>query len=120
MTPDQLESAIDAFMDAVFRAGQGIPITRDCARPGVRAVLEMQEPLNRKLADILNRSFDGGTRVTNCVPHMYKDWHDRPKECEHCITDMANTLNYATRVNNFLNQQIGDARQALASIEGDK
>ena len=66
-----------------------------------------------KALEVLNKPFFGGTRVTNCVVHMGSDWHDRPKSCENCMTDMANTINYAISVNDFLNQKVDDAKAVL-------
>lgn len=69
-----------------------------------------------KLKEILDRPFHGGSRITNCVQHMGRDWHDRPKSCELCVTDMANTIGFATSVNEFLNQKVDDAKVALATM----
>lgn len=70
-----------------------------------------------KIKEILDRPFESGSRVTNCVSHMHIDWHDRPKSCELCTIDMANTLNFAVSVNKFLNQKIDDAKAALTTIK---
>jgi len=85
--------------------------------PGDSEIMVMREAAAQieRLNEILNRPFHGGSRVTNCVLHMGSDWHDRPKTCENCRTDMANTLNYAIRVNEFLNQVVDDAK-ALATM----
>ncbi len=70
----------------------------------------------KKALEILNTPFHGGSRVTNCVTHMGMEWSDRPHSCDNCITDMGNTINYAFRVNDFLNEIVDNAKQVLSGI----
>lgn len=66
------------------------------------------------LREILWRRFDGGSRVTNCVSHMSRPWNERPSDCQLCAIDISNQLQFAIRVNDFLNEIVDDARKAIA------
>jgi len=66
-----------------------------------------------KLREALERRFVGGSRVTNCVPHMAKGWEERPADCERCRLDITNHISYCHRVNEHLNTVIDDARDAI-------
>lgn len=67
---------------------------------------------NETVKEILERPWNGGTRVINCIVHS-GSLTERPEDCKNCATDLKNQFNYALRVNDFLNQKVDDALAAL-------
>lgn len=69
--------------------------------------------MSETLKQILERPWNGGTRIINCILHT-GPIDGRPHTCELCHTDLENQFRYALRVNEFLNKKVDDA---LAVIE---
>jgi hypothetical protein len=63
--------------------------------------------------ELLDRRYDGGVTVTNCVVHMGQSILERPRDCELCATDIRNTLSRAIRTNAWLNEWKEDAEALL-------
>jgi hypothetical protein len=62
-----------------------------------------------KVKALLEREFESGTRVTNCVLHMTKPFDQRPDDCRLCQADIRNHMMFAIRVNEWLNIWKDDA-----------
>lgn len=68
---------------------------------------------------ILEEPFEAGSRVTNCVVHMSQPLNERPRSCERCTADIVNQLQFAIRVNEFLNDKVDRARNCLLKAATD-
>jgi len=69
--------------------------------------------MTETLREILAREWNAGTRVTNCISHIGRDFTNRPKDCELCRTDVSNHIEYCHTLNAWLNQVLDDARATL-------
>lgn len=68
----------------------------------------------RRLKEILERPFNAGTQVTNCVSHSGRPFSDRPSSCVLCYTDLKNHIWLCHDVNDFLNKVKADALAEIA------
>ena len=68
---------------------------------------------------IVDEPFHAGSRVTNCVAHMNRDFDKRPDDCSLCRTDISNRLQLAVRINSFLNDKVDRIKAALSRAESD-
>jgi hypothetical protein len=66
--------------------------------------------------ELIDRKWNAGTRVTNCVMHMGRKIDERPDDCGLCLTDLRNHFNYALAVNDWLNQWKTDAELLLKKL----
>jgi hypothetical protein len=71
--------------------------------------------MNKKTKELLERKFDPGVTVINCVVHISLDLRDRPDDCPLCLADLRNHLATATRINEWLNRWKDDATKILES-----
>jgi len=83
-------------------------------RDDAKADLAPFVALAKTLTEIAGKQFVTGTRVTNCVVHMTLDFYHRPANCDLCRGDIANHLQYAIRVNEWLNARLDEVKEALA------
>lgn len=72
--------------------------------------------MERRAGELLDRRYDGGVRVTNCVPHMGQDILERPADCPRCAADQRNLLSIALRMNEWLNKWKDDATPLLEEL----
>lgn len=63
--------------------------------------------------ELLERRYDAGSRVTNCVVHMGLDITSRPDDCRLCLADLRNHMSLAISVNAWLNQWKDDASEVI-------
>lgn len=63
--------------------------------------------------ELLERRYDAGVSVINCMAHYGMPILDRPRDCELCATDVRNTLSSAIRMNEWLNEWKEDAEALL-------
>lgn len=68
------------------------------------------------IEELLNRRYNAGSRVTNCVAHMSMKFTDRPKDCKLCAYDVSNQLSLAVGVNEWLNKWKDDATKILEKL----
>lgn len=69
--------------------------------------------MNYKVEELLNRRYNIGSIIINCIGHSGLSLLNRPRNCELCQTDIVNQLSLAIKVNEFLNTWKDDATLIL-------
>jgi hypothetical protein len=65
------------------------------------------------IEDLLERKFEVGSRIINCVVHADMELTKRPDDCRLCLADLRNHMSLAIRTNEWLNEWKTDATEIL-------
>jgi len=68
--------------------------------------------------ELLDRKYNAGSIVINCVQHSGKELTSRPDDCDLCLVDLRNAFSRAVRVNEWLNDWKTDAETLLREDHG--
>lgn len=63
--------------------------------------------------ELLDRQYDEGTVVINCIAHMSMKITERPDDCRLCLADLRNYMSNAISLNKWLNDWKEDAMKIL-------